>query len=63
MVELTRDFEQGKYPVGKLFGKSKVTKGVVRMTWVGDRLRIETCEEWRTLMGYLFLNADETMEY
>jgi hypothetical protein len=63
ILELNREYEGGKYPVAKLYGKSKVTKGIVRLTWKQDKLRIETCEEWRTLMGYLFLNAQETILY
>lgn len=49
--------------MAKLYGKSKVTKGIVKLTWKKDKLRIETCEEWKILMGYLFLNAEETQVY
>jgi hypothetical protein len=40
ILELNREYEGGKYPVAKLYGKSKVTKGIVRLTWKQDKLRI-----------------------
>lgn len=50
--------------MAKLYGKSKACKGMVKLTWKkSNKLKIETCEEWRTLMGYLFLNAEETINY
>jgi hypothetical protein len=39
ILDLTRDYEQ-KYQIGKLYGKSKACKGMVKLSWRKDKLKI-----------------------
>lgn len=40
VVQLTREYEE-RYEVGRMYGKSKACKGIVRLTWKhGGKLKI-----------------------